>query len=315
MAPRAKGHTVYSRILVPLDGTTFSEQALELAVTIARRCEGTLHLAMVDLTPVGFPDVEELPPMSTLESGYLEGLERRVQEAGVAKVSSALLVGEIVETLEEHRLKVGADLTVMSTHGRGPIQRAWLGNVADRFTRTTTAPVILLRPVEDEDDQIDLTSGRSLGRIMVTLDGSELSESALGPATTLGRPFDAEYLLTRVIHPSQAFPSVYLPHVASDNAKVLAEAKESAQKEMDAVRGRLEAEGLTSHSHVPVVTHVAQSLIDITHEKDIDLLVMATHGHGGIARLLLGSVTDKVLRGGDVPLMIVPATLAEAAQR
>lgn len=166
---------MYDRILVPVDGTTFSEQALEIAVTLVRRSAGELHLAMVDLTPVRLPDTETLPPMTDLESSYLKGLETRVRESGVEKVSSSLLVGEIVGTLERHRAAVGATLTVMSTHGRGPLHRAWLGNVADRFTRATAAPVILLRPEEDEEAVIKLDSDRVLRNIMVTLDGDRKS--------------------------------------------------------------------------------------------------------------------------------------------
>jgi nucleotide-binding universal stress UspA family protein len=297
---------VYDRILVPLDGTTFSEQALVLAVRIARRSGLQLNLAMVDLTPVGFPDVEGLPSMPALESDYLNALVKRVQKAGVPDVSGRLLVGEIVETLERYRESIGAGLTVMSTHGRGPMQRAWLGSVADRFTRASRAPVILLRPVEDEDAEIDLSADAPLERVMVTLDGSELSESALGPAASLGASWNAEFILARLVHPSQVLPSAYLPHVVAENDRELVSTQVEAENELERVRSGLETQGLKSRSHVRVVTHVAQSIIDLTHEMEVDLLVMAAHGHGGIARLLLGSVTDKVLRGGDVPLMIVP---------
>lgn len=301
---------MYDRILVPLDGTTFSEQALDFAVALARRSQAALHLAVVDLErAVDFPEVAILPPISEVESGYLETMAERARAVGVEDVSVSVLTGGIAEALEQYRISVGAELTVMTTHGRGPIQRAWLGSIADRFSRITGAAVILLRPRVIEDSEGPMVPVYSLDRVMVTVDGSQLSESAVGPAVAVGRNFDAEYLITRMI-PYPHFPSsVYLPDVVGDNAKFVATAQENAEAEVEVVRARLEEEGAVARSVVRVVTHAAQGIIDLADEEDVGLIVMAVHGHGRLERLLLGSTTDKVLRGGDVPVMLIPRPL------
>ncbi|MDH3205152.1 MAG: universal stress protein [Gemmatimonadota bacterium] len=139
---------MFERILVPLDGTPNAEQALRAATSIARASGAHVHLATVLMPPL--MELPELPYEASLgevEADYLEATAARVQAAGVPGVSTKLLRAyDVTGALEEHRSQVGAGLTVMASHGRGAVERAWLGSVADRFVRTSEAPVLCSCP-------------------------------------------------------------------------------------------------------------------------------------------------------------------------
>lgn len=301
---------MYKRIMVPLDGTTFSEQALAFAVSIAQKEGAALSLATVETPPpLTFPDVHLREPLRELESEYLEGVADRVRDTGLTDVSVSILTGNTPVALEAYREEIGADLTVMSTHGRGPVARAWLGSVADHFVRTTSAPVLMVRPTTSME-AVDLSTPRGFGHVFVTLDGSPLSESAIEPAMALSRLFDAQTTLVHLIAYPNRTESVYLPDAVDAIRQKLEERRQASEEELDALSKRLMSEGYDVGQVSRVVAHVPQGILECATERGADVIVMASHGRGGIKRLLLGSVADKVLRGADLPVLVVPPETA-----
>jgi len=296
------------RILVSLDGTGFAEHALPHAISLALRSNASISLATVEVPPpLAFPDVNFLEPLSEAEIAYLDGVAERVREAGVKEVNVAVLRGNAPEALEEHRRDLGADVTVMATHGRGPLARSWLGSVADHFVRLTSAPVLMVRPTESEDE-VGLTDLPEFRTIMVTLDGSALSESALDPALHLAGLFEGEVRLVRVIEYPNRTESVYLPDAIDAIEERLEESREAAHDELSRIATRLRSDGAGGVAlETRVVTHAAEGILDIAGEHDVDLIAIASHGRGGVRRLVLGSVTDKVLRGSTRPVLILRA--------
>ncbi|MDX1647501.1 MAG: universal stress protein [Longimicrobiales bacterium] len=293
-------------ILVPLDGTDFAEHALAHAVALAREADAEVALVTVEVPPpMAFPDVNFLEPLSEAELRYLHRVGERVRAAGV-DVSTKVLTGNVPEALERYRQDVGAGLTVMSTHGRGPLARAWLGSVADHFVRSTTAPVLMVRPTEGaEPAPLDVTP--TIGHVAITLDGSELSESAVGPGVDVADLFGAELTLVRVVEYPHGTESVYIPDATEARREQLEQSREAAHAELSRVAGDLAAEGREVRRESRVVHHAASGILEMADELDVDLLVMATRGRGRLGRLVLGSVVDKVLRGTDRPVLIVPA--------
>jgi nucleotide-binding universal stress UspA family protein len=286
------------RILVSLDGTTFSEQALPWALSIAKRSGAAIHLATVEVPPpMAFPDVTFLQPLIDAELAYLDVAAERLRAAGASDVSLTVLTGNAPESLEAHRSEIGADLTVMATHGRGPLARSWLGSVADHFARSTAAPVLMVRPDEDAGEP-DLSQLPNVDRIALTLDGSAVSESAIQPTVSIARLFDASITLVRVVEYPHRTESVYLPDAVDAIEERLEESRKATHDELERVATQLETR---------VVIHAAEGILTIAAECGADLIAMASHGRGGVRRLVLGSVTDKVLRGSRQPVLIVRA--------
>ena len=296
---------MYKRIMVPLDGTTFAEQALPYAISIAKRSKCGLELVLVELpTPSVAHDFRFLEPLEAAERNYLDLVAQQVRDAGLADVATALLEGQPAARLEQHRVAVGADLTVMSTHGRGPVARAWLGSVADRFARTTGAPVLMVRPLRDVDE-VDLTVDHDFDQVLVTVDGSELSESAINPAVELGMLYGATTTLLHLVQYPNQSESVYLPDAIEAVHQRLEERRATAEIELARLTKQFRLHGYPVAEESRVVSHVAEAILESAKERDADVIVMASHGLGGVRRMVLGSVTDKVLRGADRPVLII----------
>jgi nucleotide-binding universal stress UspA family protein len=295
------------RILIPLDGTDFAEHALPYALALAKRAGSSVALATVEVPPpMAFPDVNFLEPLSEAETRYLESVADRVRDAGVSDISVQVLTGNAPEALEIYRKQIGADLTIMTTHGRGPLARAWLGSVADHFVRTTAAPVLFVRP-PDNAGPADLSDLPTVGHVAVTLDGSDLSETAIDPGLALADLFEAETTLVRVVEYPHATESVYLPDAIEAIHEQLEQSREATQAELDRVAARLVSEGRDVGRESRAVNHAATGILEAVGDIGADMIVMASHGRGGLGRVLLGSVADKVLRGSERPVMIVRA--------
>lgn len=297
---------MYERILVPLDGTPIAEQALRPAASIARAAGAHLYLATAAIpSAMGLPELPYEASLGEFETEYLDEVANRVREAGVPDVSTKLLAGDdVVSQLEAHRMEVGAGLTVMASHGRGPVERAWLGSVTDRFVRTSEAPVLLVRADPDAESP-DLTANSDFGRVLIPLDGSRLSRAAVGPAMELPRTASTVYILVRIIEPPRAIGSVWLPAAVELTEEQVEAARRAAEAELGSATKLVAERGCDVEPVAEFAAPVAKGILEIADGRGADLIAMATHGRGGAQRLMLGSVADKVIRGADCPVLVV----------
>jgi nucleotide-binding universal stress UspA family protein len=207
---------MYRSILVPVDGSTFAEHALPLALSLARHSGASLHLFHV-VQPLASV-YSEAPLFVESECDleariqermrtYLDELAGRLAKRWSAVVTSSLLAGEVVPSFLAHTAETKPDLVVMTTHGRGPLGRFWLGSVADELARVLPVPLLLVRPQEKAEP--DLETEPPLRQILIPLDGSKLAEQIVRPAIELGRLTRAGFTLLRVVKPAPlvAFPT------------------------------------------------------------------------------------------------------------
>jgi nucleotide-binding universal stress UspA family protein len=234
-------------------------------------------------------------------STYLEELQKRVILSGCdVPLSCHVEVGPVVEALDLHVREAQADLLVMTTHGRGPLRRAWLGSVADGLLRRTPAPILALRPKEGEELALEEKEFR---RILVTLDGSPESREILPLASTLAQVSGARLTLFRVIPPHYSLTSPFTSHTSHELGGLETEEK-AARDALEAEASALREEGLTVDVETVTGVSPAEGILDFAEKEGVDLVAMATHGRGGVARLVLGSIADKVIRGGNVPVLL-----------
>ena len=308
---------MFRSILVPLDGSPFAEHALPLALALARRAGARLLLVSVS-TPLAEAYVEGLY-FSTLEleqevqarrKAYLEAIARRLAEKANVPVTIAVHHGEVAATLCDLLERGEADLAVLATHGRGALGRVWLGSVADEMIRHSSSPLLLVRP---EADAPDLDREPDLTRMLLPLDGTPLAEQILEPAVALaGLIPGAEVILVRAIHalvPAEAVPDT---RDSEKEARTLvgqldamqARLREEAQRYLDGVAGRLQARGLRARTEVVAEDHPAVAILREAERQRAGVIALETHGRRGLARLILGSVADKVVRGAHVPVLV-----------
>jgi nucleotide-binding universal stress UspA family protein len=296
-------------VVVPLDGSTFGEHALPLALEVAQRAQVPLHLVHVhvSLAPIYADAIRGLEmPREFLArqqaADYLESVAHRLRKAASVTVTPVPLDGSLPEGLQEYTVKSKPDLVVMTTHGRGPLSRFWLGSVADQFIRCTTTPVLLVHPSEEKPD---LENPPSLKHILIPLDGSPLAEQVLLPALTLGQLVEAAYLLLRVVEPLLyigADPIGYVPRPIDPGW--LEQEEEDAHKYLVRISRRLRDQGLQVHSRVVAGGSPAAFILQEARDRAMSLIALSTHGRRGLARLVLGSVADKVVRGFALPVLV-----------
>ncbi len=193
----------------------------------------------------------------------------------------------------------GVDLIAMATHVASNFDRWINGSTTDAIIRAAPCPVLVVPSACEEVPR--MTGGH---RLLVPLDGSALAETALEPACDLAMALNAELFLARVApHPTPAEELADLG-VAADALGRKAEAERAAAY-LAEVAERLAARGIHAQTHVSTGDPVG-GIERAAREVNASLVVMATHGRGGLARFLAGSVATQVMETAAVPVLVVP---------
>lgn len=295
---------MYRSILVPLDGSPGSEQAVALAATIALRTHATVRLVHVHL-PQHIYIIGAMPILDTpadhqqreQEQSYLTAVASRLRDQDI-EVRTSVCDGSITAALRTYAAQHAVDLVVMTTHGRSGVSQLWFGSVADQLVRALPMPILLLHPTSDiPADQ----APPALHHILIPLDGSELSEDCIEHALALGAMMEARYTLLHVVELPPTGYSEFSTSALSEHAR--AAASHAATSYLDQVAGRLCERA--PDMHIAVTTGRPSKLIPAyAKEHDVDLIAMSTHGRSGFARWYFGSVTTSVLRTNTTPLLI-----------
>jgi nucleotide-binding universal stress UspA family protein len=172
-----------------------------------------------------------------------------------------------------------------------------------------SAPILMLRA---SDDGAPVGAAISFKRIIVPLDGSEIAEQALPHALAVAEMTGAQLLLLRVVVPLHAPPPLpfAVPAIPSPDlgALTVREMAEHAGSYLARLTRQLRGDhaSLDVRSEVSVDEAPARAIVDVARRHQCDLAVMVTHGRG-MSRLVIGSVADKVLRGGPPAVLLMRA--------
>ena len=307
---------MYRSILVPLDGSDAAEHALPMALSLARRCGAALQIVQVHVPTWSNSGRMELyyelidREMREQEQAYLDSIVTRLTAAADISLNSELLEGIVVaSTINRHAAAAGVDLIVMTTQGRAPVARLWLGSVADALLRQASIPILFVRP---QDGEPDLNQEPMLQHVLVPLDGSELAEQILEPAVALATAMQGEITLLRVV--KQLTPASYDPdssRISGIKPALLKQLQEIDRKEwsraeeyLDQVAQRLRGRSLNVATRVVSHMRPATAIIEDAASHGANLIALATQGYGGLKRLFVGSVADKVLRGATSTVLV-----------
>jgi len=299
---------MYRVIMVPVDGSAFSREAVFQGLRLARKSGASLRLVRVasGTTFSSGPDTMALESAAwTLERDDLRTqlyrLAAECKSNSNVEVSATVEEGPVADALRGHALRHGVDLIVMATHARHGMARAFLGSVADRLIRETGIPVLVVRPPSLATEIMD---GPCYKRIIVPLDGSSLAERSLEPALALAKIEHAQLTLLRIVTPDKAAPAQPGIWTAPRRAPGIDEAERYLAK----MRIALSEPGLRIHSAVVVADDVPRAIAGFAQASDEDLIAIATHGRGGIARAIVGSVADRVMGEGLLSMLVVHPT-------
>lgn len=152
-----------------------------------------------------------------------------------------------------------------------------------------------------------LDGGSPVRTVIIPIDGSELSEAVLPVATALGEAFGAEYILFRAVPPPTYPP---MPADTGPVAVLMSEYRErdvaATRRAMHAIASRMREAGLSTTVMLEEEADPTRALLRLAEATTpAAVIAMATHGRGGLRRAVLGSVTDKIVRAGPRPVLIV----------
>lgn len=302
---------MYNKLMVPLDGFVTAEDALPIAARIAQKTKAKLHIAhVVDL--MTRPPYGEAVASHDWWSGgankyaeeYLRTIIDQLTTDFDVEASHTLLDPPMAESIMREAARVKADLLVLTTHGRTTLGRFWMGSVADQIARQYEGPMLLLRSNEKSGLYPPV---HPLKKILVPLDGSRLAEQILPHAQRLAAVDKGALTLFHVAKPYwtpvPVLPFVYAADV-SPEAFVESDFEAAGREYLNDLAGNgVDSEISLTDVHVTAAP-TALAILDFAKQAKVDAIALTTHGHGGVRRLLLGSVADKVVRGAEVPVLL-----------
>lgn len=309
-------------VIIPLDGSKLAKQAIPLGYSIAQHTDSEILLLQVmpkELNPIPANSdksisIEEQAgnPLALAET-YLQSVADQLKREGGPVVSYAVVFGTPGESIAQEANEREASYVVMSTHGYTGFTRWMLGSVADRVLHLTERPLLLMRPPDEAEYEgipKELSDLPQVKRIVVPLEGLPLAEQILPHAKALAEAYGKADI--RLFHAIPAFPAGLVPvHTAQLKQQWLALSHKEAESYLGKLVNELRAEGNTVQFAIRVGMP-AEEILEYAAEVEADLVMMTTHAREGLSRFLLGSVTDRIVRAGQVPVMVVHPTDSSA---
>ena len=292
---------IFKRILIPFDGSPASSRAAQIAISLAaaQKSQMVFAYATTEFT------TEEHAKL-TLEPAVM-----LAQKAGIHAETQVLngYSQSIAQAIAFKADDSGCDLIVMGTHGREGLERLLLGSIAERVTRVAHIPVMLVRPIQHADRYAP-----QITRILVAVDGSDLSNLALHTANDLAHSLSASLEVISIVPDvsistgygfagGDYLPAIDVDRYASDLAANSQAVISSALKQL----GRAASKPVqVNTSSVPAHgQRIAEAILLSAANLHADLLVIGTHGRGGIEELLLGSVAQGVAHHANIPVLLI----------
>lgn len=284
------------RVLVPLDGSSLAELAIEPALHLVQQTDGTVYLMRVPVyTDSGAQTnaeyhrdwaADNAMPEYEDAAAYLRDTRNNVLRPGVT-VKTTVGEGDHVDAIINTAVTKDVDLIAMATHARTGLTRWLLGSVAGKVIRRAQSPVLLIRQPSDYN------------HILVTLDGSELAEQVIGSAMALATGFGSRITLLQVDDQSEADLNKGAAAAENDNRPISNEEPYLDRLISQYAQSGVEMDALTVNGPV------ANNILSYADQNDVDLIAMSTRGRSGLPKLVFGSVTEKVMCDAGCAMLIV----------
>jgi nucleotide-binding universal stress UspA family protein len=279
----------YRKILVAVDGSESSRNALRQAIKLANSEE--CWITVVSVIPSYTGDLSATF-IGDMRKAMAEPCEKALSEAeNIAKTERALIKtvceeGEIYERIVDLADAENCDLIVMGRKGLSQIERAFMGSVAARVIGHSQRDVLVV----PENTAIGWNS------IFLNTDGSKYSEAATDKAINFAKSYGGELMVLSVVEVTEEFLA-RAPGMVEDMVK-------KAKGFVEDVRKKAEEYNIKT---IPFVREgeAYRVITNLARENKADIIVMGSHGRTGLRRLLMGSVTAKVIGHSPCPVLVV----------
>ncbi len=300
-----------SRILIPTDGTPCSEHATHLAFDLAKRLDARVLLTHVADERGTSRFSERRGVRQRYGKVMLEYWVDEAQRQGLLASDMLDSSRNVIESIVNMASKEHCDLIVMGTHGREGIPRLIQGSVAEGVLRNTPLPVMLVHHTPHPFEPL-------FHRILVAVDGDEISDTALQHATELAQGLKATLDVLHVI-PDAAAISKSFGGASQDVQRFVNEAEIESHEMIAHVWSQIRSSGVEPNRIEVFETHsngakIHEAILRHAKQRKIDLIVMGTHTRTGLARLVMGSVAEGVVHHSGFPVLLVRGLEARASK-
>jgi len=285
-------HLDERKILLALDGSEFSETAIDTTAGLARRLAAELHLVRVtppllSTAPELFPNLGHEFTQQAQQGAfeYLEGVRARFPGV-ILNLHTPL--GSPKEMISHVAMEQACRLVVMASHGRTGMARWLLCSTAEFVLRHVQSAVLLLRP------QALPSPNGDFHHALVPIDGSASSREVLAKVG----PYLAQGARVTVLRATGLTARDY---TLLNNPQEVTTYIEHLKQQL----GHLESHGLNLEPQV-IDGEAADSIVHFAEQNGCDLIAMSTHGRSGFRRFILGSTTEKVARQAVCPVLAFP---------
>lgn len=291
-----------TKILLATDGSEEATLAAQTAVDITNKSGSELHLIHVMHVPLYMDSsVERIRIVGEVEVDlrheareFLMQQIEQIRAAGGSVARSYLKVGKSDKQIVTQAEEIGAGLIVIGSRGLGGVRRALMGSISDSVVRHAHCPVLVVRKVQREEMESVFPT-----RILIATDGSEEAELALWTAVDLANSTNSELQVA-----TAGWPDIpeYVELLEEAYQRLEREAKQTLDEQVKKIG---QAGGVAAKAHLRMERLPGQEITHLADEVDAGLIVMGSRGLGGMRRLLLGSVSDSVVRHSHCPVLIV----------
>jgi nucleotide-binding universal stress UspA family protein len=308
--PQSHGH----HILVCLDGSPSSEVSLPYVLVIAKTFGSTVTLVRVLEQPQpnhSGPHMSDVLgwEISRREAGgYLERLQMETTKSLGQPVQVRLEQGEAGERVVQLASEIGADLVVLSNHGKG-------GNAAAPLGRTVQQVLAIARSSVFIVHTSTTTPAAPPKRLLLPLDGSQRTESVLPTAARIARAYGAELLLVHVVQEQRPTLVLNAPEDLALVHELAMHLDASASRYLEELRARLTHEAASVRTLVVRHANERQALLDVSIREHADLIVLSAHGSACDPGHSFGSVTTDLLAHSQLPMLVLQDIPEQEAAR
>lgn len=285
------------KLLVPLDGSELGELALAYAQELAMALNSEINL----LSVCERPDSESFHVHELYLEKVAEGCRAQLEKARpMPLVKTAVVQGEPAHTIIDYAQNQDIGMVIMVSHGRSGIMPWATGGTANKVMQRAPVPVLLVRAAATAIKQ----PPGVFSKILMPVDGSPTGEAALPYIKEIAGKLTCEVILLRVVELVAHTRSIGgLDHIVFSDSLLSSMEKEATEYLEQTAKGFTNIPGRVRT--ILKTGDAAQEIIRVADEEAVRVVAMSSHGHSGMTRWVLGSVSNKILQAGKTPLLLV----------
>jgi len=291
LCPTAK----IEKLLLPTDCSEFSEGAIREAVNLAKTCSSKLFVVSVIETN---PEYESIAPQLIEKAEketrqHLESVKNRAAKEGVDCEIIARQGEDPYKYIVDEAAKHQVSMIIMGRRGRKGLKRLMMGSVTAKVIGHSPCNVLV----------VPRAARLEFRKILVATDGSKYSNAAASEAVAIAKRCGATLIAASVV-PYESISPLGIVHSEMQWELVTEESRKAAENNIKNVKEIAEKEDVKIEELI-LEGRPYEAIINAAKEKRVDLIVVGSHGRTGLDRLLMGSVTEKVIGHTPCPVLVV----------